>query len=257
MMTIISPIALCLLSYIHNNLVTSPPQIMSKNVQHKEKIFISGLLFDKYFERFPRSFQGRATHSHRRLIGNYKNLWHMGHLLIMWSHYWSLSACPRAKISVEDFGNFQWVHFPLQGGVTPALKLDPWWEGKRACAYEQVGMLCAPRGLQIKTHCRQLNSFSLSHLYCLSVVDINLADLSYDEVSRLGLNIVYLVLVSVVKVHFDLIDLVVPGVGALKVLVSSLVALVIPPRLHLVILAGVDFMVLAWNKRVIVIVALK
>lgn len=53
---------------------------MSKNVQRKEKIFISGLLFDKYFERFPRSFQGRATHSHGRLIGNYKNLWHMGHL---------------------------------------------------------------------------------------------------------------------------------------------------------------------------------
>lgn len=68
---------------------------MSKNVQRKEKIFISGLLFDKYFERFPRSFQGRATHSHGRLIGNYKNLWHMGQLLEMVTTLvtLSLSAC--------------------------------------------------------------------------------------------------------------------------------------------------------------------
>ena len=84
-----------------------------------------------------------------------------------------------------------------------------------------------------------------SYLDRLTVVNIDLPDLADDEVSRLGLYIVYLVLVSVVKVHFDLINLVVPGVGALKVLVSSLVALVIPPRLHLVILAGVHFMVLA------------
>merc|ERR1719367_1795149 len=125
----------------------------------------------------------------------------MGHQLIMWSHYWSLSACPRAKISVEDFGNFQWVHFTLQGGVTHAL-------------------------------------------YCLSVVDINLADLSYDEVSRLGLNIVYLVLISVVKVHFDLIDLVVSRIRALKILIFSLVPFVIFPRLLLVILSRIDFMVL-------------
>merc|ERR1719367_2532634 len=125
----------------------------------------------------------------------------MGHQLIMWSHYWSLSACPRAKISVEDFGNFQWVHFTLQGGVTHAL-------------------------------------------YCLSVVDINLADLSDDEVSRLGLNIVYLVLVSVVKVHFDLIDLIVSRIRALKILIFSFVPFVIFPRLLLIILSRIDFMVL-------------
>merc|ERR1712222_307960 len=88
----------------------------------------------------------------------------MGRELEMVTTLVTLSACPRAKISVEDFGNFQWIHFPLQGGVAHAL-------------------------------------------YCLPVVDINLADLSDDEVSRLGLNIVYLVLVSVVKVHLDLIDL--------------------------------------------------
>merc|ERR1719480_642531 len=126
----------------------------------------------------------------------------MGHQLMMWSHYWSLSACPRAKISVEDFGNFQWVHFTLQGGVTHAL-------------------------------------------YCLSVVDINLADLSDDEVSRLGLNIVYFVLVSVVKVHFNLIDLVVSRIRALKILIFSLVPFVIFPRLLLVILPRVDLVVLA------------
>merc|ERR1719480_510033 len=125
----------------------------------------------------------------------------MGHQLMMWSHYWSLSACPRAKISVEDFGNFQRVHFTLQGGVTYAL-------------------------------------------YCLSVVDINLADLSDDEVSRLGLNIVYLVLISVVKVHFDLIDLIVSRIRALKILIFSLVPFVIFPRLLLVILSRINFMVL-------------
>ena len=113
-------------------------------------------------------------------------------------------------------------------------------------------MLCAPRGLQIKSRCRQQNSFSLSHLYCLSVVDINLADLSDDEVSRLGLNIVYLVLVSVVKVHFDLIDLVVSRIRALKILIFSLVPFVIFPRLLLVILSRIDFMVLTCNKRVII-----
>ena len=113
-------------------------------------------------------------------------------------------------------------------------------------------MLRTPRGLQIKSRCRQHNSFSLSNLYCLSVVDINLADLSDDEVSRLGLNIVYLVLVSVVKVHFDLIDLVVSGIGALKILIFSLVPFVIPPRLLLAILSRIDFMVLTCNKRVII-----
>ena len=91
-----------------------------------------------------------------------------------------------------------------------------------------------------------------SYLDRLAVVDINLPDLSDDEVSRLGLNIVYLVLVSVVKVHFDLVDLVVAGVGALKILVFSLVAFVIPPRVPLVILSGIDFMVLTCNERVIV-----
>lgn len=116
------------------------------------------------------------------------------------------------------------------------------------CNALKVGMLRASRGLQIKTAGRICNL--LSYLDRLSVVDVNLPDLSDDEVSRLGLNIVYLVLVSVVKVHFDLVDLVVAGVGALKILVFSLVPFVIPPRVLLVILSGIDFMVLTCNERV-------
>ena len=115
------------------------------------------------------------------------------------------------------------------------------------CNALKVGMLRASRGLQIKTA-----SSILSYLDRLSVVDVNLPDLSNNEVSRLGLNIVYLVLVSVVKVHFDLVDLVVAGVGALKILVFSLVPFVIPPRVLLVILSRIDFMVLTCNKGVIV-----
>ena len=85
-----------------------------------------------------------------------------------------------------------------------------------------------------------------AHLHSLAVVDVDLADLADDEVPRLGLHVVDLVLVPVVEVHLDLVDLVVPGpgVGGLQVLVLPLVRRLVLPGVHLVVLARVDLVVL-------------
>jgi len=76
MMTLISPIEL----WLPGNISSSDgitAEITFKNIQQGENIYFICCLIN-IFERFPRAFQGRATHSHRRLIENYKNLWHMG-----------------------------------------------------------------------------------------------------------------------------------------------------------------------------------
>ena len=80
----------------------------------------------------------------------------------------------------------------------------------------------------IKMNCFHLTPGSLGQaiitdLHCLAIVDVNPSNFSYDEVSCLGLNIVYFVLVLVVKINFDLIDLVVAWVVGVKVAVSVLV----------------------------------
>ena len=80
----------------------------------------------------------------------------------------------------------------------------------------------------IKMNCFHLTPGSLGQaiitdLHCLAIVDVNPSHFSYDEVSCLGLNIVYFVLVLVVKINFDLIDLVVAWVVGVKVAVSVLV----------------------------------
>ena len=62
----------------------------------------------------------------------------------------------------------------------------------------------------------------ITDLNCLAIVDVNPSNFSYDEVSCLGLNIVYFVLVLVVKINFDLIDLVVAWVVGVKVAVAVL-----------------------------------
>ena len=80
-----------------------------------------------------------------------------------------------------------------------------------------------------------------THLNCLTIVDINLANLTDNKVSSLGLNIVYFVLISVVKIYFDLIDLVVSWVGALKILIFWMLILA---RIDFIILPWIDFMVL-------------
>lgn len=59
-------------------------------------------------------------------------------------------------------------------------------------------------------------------LNCLAIVDVNPSNFSYDEVSCLGLNIVYFVFVLVVKINFDLVDLVVARVVGVKVAVAVL-----------------------------------
>lgn len=59
-------------------------------------------------------------------------------------------------------------------------------------------------------------------LNCLAIVDVNPSNFSYDEVSCLGLNIVYFVFVLVVKINFDLVDLVVARVVGVKVAVTVL-----------------------------------
>ena len=79
----------------------------------------------------------------------------------------------------------------------------------------------------IKMNCSHLTPGSLGQavitdLNCLAIVDVNPSDFSYDEVSCLGLNIVYFVLVLVVKINFDLIDLVVAWVVGVKVAVAVL-----------------------------------
>lgn len=58
-------------------------------------------------------------------------------------------------------------------------------------------------------------------LNCLAIVDVNPSNFSYDEVSCLGLNIVYFVFVLVVKINFDLVDLVVARVVGVKVAVVA------------------------------------
>ena len=62
----------------------------------------------------------------------------------------------------------------------------------------------------------------ITDLNCLAIVDVNPSNFSYDEVSCLGLNIVYFVFVLVVKINFDLVDLVVAWVVGVKVAVSVL-----------------------------------
>ena len=79
----------------------------------------------------------------------------------------------------------------------------------------------------IKMNCFHLTPGSLGQavitdLHCLAIVDVNPSHFSYDEVSCLGLNIVYFVLVLVVKINFDLIDLIVAWVVAVKVAVAVL-----------------------------------
>ena len=78
----------------------------------------------------------------------------------------------------------------------------------------------------IKMNCFHLTPGSLGQavitdLHCLAIVDVNPSHFSYDEVSCLGLNIVYFVLVLVVKINFDLIDLVVARVVGVEVAVAS------------------------------------
>ena len=79
----------------------------------------------------------------------------------------------------------------------------------------------------IKMNCFHLTPGSLGQavitdLHCLAIVDVNPSHFSYDEVSCLGLNIVYFVLVLVVKINFDLVDLVVAWVVAVMVAVAVL-----------------------------------
>ena len=116
--------------------MTSPQQraaeITAKKCFSAKRKYLFRLLFDKYFERFPRSFQGRATHSHRRLIENYKNLWHMGHC--WWWHSLvtlSLSACQNICSGFRQFSGDPPLP-PEQCSARPAIFRSMW---KRACKH--------------------------------------------------------------------------------------------------------------------------
>ena len=119
----------------------------------KEKIFISCfLLFDKYFERFPRSFQEeeQLTAAGGWLkITKIFGTWGIKLVTLSWS------VCQNICWGFRQFSGGPPLP-PGQCSERPVI-LDPWrWEGKRACArivyYAlRVGILRASWDLQIKT----------------------------------------------------------------------------------------------------------
>ena len=131
MMTLISPIALCLLLAIIHKISDDITVVTIKNlVQQGEKIFISCfLLFDKYFERFPRSFQEeeQLTAAGGWLkITKIFGTWGIKLVTL------SSSVCQNICWGFRQFSGGP----PLPPGQCSAhpVILDPWrWEGKRAC----------------------------------------------------------------------------------------------------------------------------
>ena len=63
------------------------------------------------------------------------------------------------------------------------------------------------------------------YLHSLTIVDINLANLTDDKIACFGLNIVDLMFISIIKIYFDLIDLIAPRVSALKILIFDTLVL--------------------------------